>query len=88
MFLIKKKRGEGQRGEKKGGLSQTDDQILRQPVRELESVKESDACRRTLWQPNTHSHIHTQKSCLVASEAVNHSTACEPPEGSSQQVRE
>lgn len=69
-------------------MSQTDDQILRQLVRELESMKESDACLRTLWQPNTHSHIHTQKSCLVASEAVNHSTACEPPEGSSQQVRE
>lgn len=69
-------------------MSQTDDQILRQPVRELESMKESDACLRTLRQPNTHSHIHTQKSRLAASEAVNHSTACEPPEGGSQEVRE
>lgn len=60
----------------RAGLSQTDDQILRQPVRELESMKESDACLRTLWQPNTLLHTHTQKipSCCVCSSDSLHSS--------------
>lgn len=71
---------EGYRG--RGGLSQTDDQILRQPVRELESMKESDVCLKTQWQPNTLlcTHMHT-RTHLVVSVAVTHSTACAQPEG-------
>lgn len=46
-------RGTRERKSGRGGLSQTDDQILRPPVRELESMKESDACLKTQWQPKT-----------------------------------
>lgn len=41
-------------------VSQTDDQILRQPVRELESMKETDACPGTVRQPYTHSQTRTE----------------------------
>lgn len=46
-------------GQDRMGLSQPHDLMLRQTVRELQSVVETDVCLGTLWQPNTHSHTHT-----------------------------
>lgn len=86
-------RGEGRIYIQQAGVSQTDDQMLRQPVRELKSMEETDACLGRVRQPNTHSQAgahtrtHTHNPPHVVFRALNHSAASEQQEGSSQQVK-
>ena len=92
-----RERGEGRIYIQQAGVSQTDDQMLRQPVRELKSMEETDACLGRVRQPNTHSqaralththtHTHTHNPPHVVFRALNHSAASEQQEGSSQQVK-
>lgn len=44
LLLMTSERGEGRIYIQQAGVSQTDDQMLRQPVRELKSMEETDAC--------------------------------------------